>query len=89
MCGRYAASADPDQLVEEFEVEDDETGGLEPDWNVAPTKAAPVVVQRVRREDRRAAEDDGRRRRSRCASCARWCGGWCRPGPRTAPAGRG
>ena len=58
MCGRYAASADPDQLVEEFEVEDDETGGLEPDWNVAPTKSAPVVVQRVRREDRRAAEDD-------------------------------
>ena len=60
MCGRYAASADPDQLVEEFEVEDDETGGLEPDWNVAPTKTAPVVVQRVRREDRRAQdEDDG------------------------------
>lgn len=59
MCGRYAASANPDELVEEFEVEDDETGGLEPDWNVAPTKTAPVVVQRVRRADRARGEDDG------------------------------
>lgn len=49
MCGRYAASADPDQLVEEFEVHDDATGGLEQDWNVAPTKEAPVVLERVPR----------------------------------------
>ncbi len=50
MCGRYAASADPDELVEEFEVDADETGGgVEADYNVAPTKLAPVVLQRVPR----------------------------------------
>ena len=51
MCGRYAASANPDELVEEFEVEEDHTGGQAvADYNVAPTKAAPVVVNRVPRE---------------------------------------
>lgn len=50
MCGRYAASAHPDELVEELQVQDDLTGGLEQDWNVAPTKAAPVVVERVPRD---------------------------------------
>ncbi len=50
MCGRYAASADPDELVAEFEVVADETGGgVEADYNVAPTKLAPVVLQRVPR----------------------------------------
>ncbi len=50
MCGRYAASANPDELVEEFEVDADETGGVvEADYNVAPTKLAPVVLQRVPR----------------------------------------
>lgn len=49
MCGRYAASANADELAEEFEVVDDRTGGLEPDWNVAPTKSAPVVLERPRR----------------------------------------
>ncbi len=48
MCGRYAASARPDELLEEFEIEDDETGGaLAPDYNVAPTKQAPVILTRV------------------------------------------
>ncbi len=55
MCGRYAATAHPDELVEELEVEDDETGGLEQDWNLAPTKEAPVVLERAPREDRDAA----------------------------------
>ena len=61
MCGRYAATANPDELVEEFEVDDDRT--LEPvrsilknpqnpppgtpDWNMAPSKQAPVVLTRV------------------------------------------
>lgn len=53
MCGRYAASANPDELVEEFEIESDQTGGaLRPDYNVAPTVVAPVVLSRVPGERR-------------------------------------
>ena len=53
MCGRYAAGARPDELVEEFEIEGlpIETN-LEADFNVAPTKPAPVIVSRVPRERR-------------------------------------
>lgn len=60
MCGRYAAAADPDDLVEIFEVQvaalDRPTRSLlrspqqpapgSPDYNMAPTKAAPVVLAR-------------------------------------------
>jgi putative SOS response-associated peptidase YedK len=65
MCGRYAATANPDELVEELEVDQDRT--LEPtrtvlknpqnpppgapDYNMAPTKEAPVVLSRVPREE--------------------------------------
>jgi putative SOS response-associated peptidase YedK len=39
MCGRYASSRRPSDLIEEFEVVTDRTTGpLEPDFNVAPTK---------------------------------------------------
>jgi putative SOS response-associated peptidase YedK len=65
MCGRYAATANPDELVEEFEVEDNrmsEPGRSvlaapqdpppgHPDHNVAPTKQVPVVLARAPRED--------------------------------------
>ena len=65
MCGRYASSARPEDLVEEFEVEEDRTGERlrsilaspqsppagEPDFNLAPTKAAPVVLTRAARGD--------------------------------------
>jgi putative SOS response-associated peptidase YedK len=53
VCGRYAASRRAADLVEEFEV--DATGGqgpgedpaaADPDYNVAPTKRAPVVLER-------------------------------------------
>ena len=64
MCGRYAATANPDELVEEFEVEQDRTGDPSrsilknpqsppagaPDWNLAPSKQAPVVLARVPRD---------------------------------------
>jgi putative SOS response-associated peptidase YedK len=51
MCGRYAASASPEDLVEELGVESDQTGGrLEPDFNLAPTHPAPVVLERAPRE---------------------------------------
>jgi putative SOS response-associated peptidase YedK len=60
MCGRYAASARPDELVEEFDVVEDHTGEPtrtilrtpqdpppgQPDWNMAPSKQAPVVLTR-------------------------------------------
>jgi putative SOS response-associated peptidase YedK len=65
MCGRYAATANPDELVEEFEVADNrmsEPGRSvlaapqdpppgHPDHNVAPTKQVPVVLARAPRED--------------------------------------
>ena len=66
MCGRYAATANPDELVLEFEVDDDRSGepgrsvlvnpqeppAGRPDHNMAPTKRAPVVLARAPREDR-------------------------------------
>ncbi len=55
MCGRYAASRSPDDLVEEFEVEHvDVRERLEPDYNVAPTDPVPAVLTRPprgRRDD--------------------------------------
>ena len=63
MCGRYAATANPDELVEEFEVEQDRTSeptrsilknpqsppAGTPDYNLAPSKQAPVVLMRTPR----------------------------------------
>jgi putative SOS response-associated peptidase YedK len=60
MCGRYASSAHPEDLVEEFEVDEDLSElamrsvlaapqtppAGQPDFNVAPTKAAYVVLAR-------------------------------------------
>lgn len=78
MCGRYAASARPDELIEAFEIDIDATGDPSrsilknpqdppagsPDWNMAPTKQAPVVLtRRVRDADGKstAAEGDPKR----------------------------
>jgi len=61
MCGRYASSSRPEHLVEEFEVDEDRTGQAsrsilathqnppagQPDFNMAPTKQAPVVLTRA------------------------------------------
>jgi putative SOS response-associated peptidase YedK len=47
MCGRYASSRRPDDLVEEFEIDKVEAKEtLAPDYNVAPTKPVYAVVQR-------------------------------------------
>jgi putative SOS response-associated peptidase YedK len=47
MCGRYASSRRPEDLVEEFEVVDNRVPApLEPDYNVAPTKEVYAVMQR-------------------------------------------
>jgi putative SOS response-associated peptidase YedK len=46
MCGRYASSRQPEDLVEEFEIRNPDLPQLEPDWNVAPTKEVYAVVER-------------------------------------------
>ena len=47
MCGRYASSRKPEDLVEEFDVvESRVTAPLEADFNVAPTKEVYAVVER-------------------------------------------
>jgi putative SOS response-associated peptidase YedK len=60
MCGRYASSSRPQDLVEVFDVAQDRTDQQsrsvlatpqsppagQPDFNIAPTKAAPVVLSR-------------------------------------------
>lgn len=75
MCGRYAASAHPDELVEIFEVEVNGTAEPSrsilvnpqdpppgaPDYNVAPSKQAPVVLERAGRDQ----DDDTVRRQLR------------------------
>jgi putative SOS response-associated peptidase YedK len=51
MCGRYASSRKPEDLVEEFEVDrvvSDEPLGA--DYNVAPTKEVYAVLDRVPRD---------------------------------------
>jgi putative SOS response-associated peptidase YedK len=71
MCGRYAATANPNELIEEFEVEQDRTAEPArsilkspqtpppgaPDFNLAPSKQAPVVLARVPRESRESSEE--------------------------------
>ena len=48
MCGRYASSRRPEDLVEEFEIDKSEVKEtLAPDYNVAPTKEVYAVVQRL------------------------------------------
>ncbi|HSE07161.1 MAG TPA: SOS response-associated peptidase [Nocardioidaceae bacterium] len=47
MCGRYASSRRPEDLVEEFEVEQSEVrDALPADYNVAPTKEVYAVLSR-------------------------------------------
>jgi putative SOS response-associated peptidase YedK len=47
MCGRYASSRRPEDLVEEFEIDESEVKeALAPDYNVAPTKEVYAVVER-------------------------------------------
>ena len=48
MCGRYASSRRPDDLVEEFDVvETVVEQALAPDYNVAPTKEVYAVLERT------------------------------------------
>ena len=77
MCGRYAATADPDELIEAFEIELDATGEssrsvlVNPqdppagttDYNMAPSKQAPVVLTRAPRGTSATAADPVRQLR--------------------------
>ncbi|MFD0900802.1 SOS response-associated peptidase [Actinomadura sediminis] len=48
MCGRYATSRARQELLDEFRVQVDAVEGeLEPDYNVAPTKRVPVILDRA------------------------------------------
>lgn len=48
MCGRYAASAGAEEVVEAFGPAEDQTSGLlRPTWNAAPTQARAVVLERA------------------------------------------
>jgi len=52
MCGRYASSRRPEELVEEFGVLQTRIEGpLEADYNVAPTKDVYAVVERAQPEE--------------------------------------
>jgi putative SOS response-associated peptidase YedK len=51
MCGRYAASRNPDDLVEEFELVEKPEQALAPSYNVAPTQDVYAVVERPPREE--------------------------------------
>ncbi len=51
MCGRYASSRQPEDLVEEFEIRNPDLPRLEPDWNVAPTKEVYAVLERPAKGD--------------------------------------
>ena len=73
MCGRYAASRDQAELVELLDIEQDATAepartllvnpqqppAGSPDWNMAPTKRAPVVMTRSPRPSGIGAEGSG------------------------------
>lgn len=53
MCGRYASSRRPEDLIEEFEVAESLVPEpLEPDYNVAPTKEVYAVLERPPRNER-------------------------------------
>jgi putative SOS response-associated peptidase YedK len=52
VCGRYASSRKPDDLVSYFEVEEPPEEVLPPSWNVAPTDPVYGVVQRKTEEGR-------------------------------------
>ena len=52
MCGRYASSRRPEDLVEEFEIADVRADTvLAPDYNVAPTKQVYAVMERPPSKD--------------------------------------
>jgi putative SOS response-associated peptidase YedK len=73
VCGRYAASRRPEDLVQEFEVDRvDVRERLQPDYNVAPTKPVYAVLDRTARDDGEAAERQRRLRVLRWGLVPSW-----------------
>jgi putative SOS response-associated peptidase YedK len=71
MCGRYASSRRPEDLVEEFEISDARVSApLEPDYNVAPTKEVYAVLERAPKPD--AETGDAAPRAERQLRVLRW-----------------
>jgi putative SOS response-associated peptidase YedK len=59
MCGRYASARKRIELLEEFSVQRDAvTEPLQPDYNVAPTKAVYAVVERAMPVDESSADPE-------------------------------
>jgi putative SOS response-associated peptidase YedK len=59
MCGRYASSRRPEDLIEEFEVVESKVPApLAPDYNVAPTKEVYAVVERPPSQSPKRGADD-------------------------------
>ncbi len=53
MCGRYASSRKPEDLIDEFDVAESLVAEpLEPDYNVAPTKEVYAVLERPPKAER-------------------------------------
>jgi len=53
MCGRYATTRTPDAVADEFGARiADSFVELEPDWNMAPTKPAPIVIERAATDEK-------------------------------------
>ncbi len=68
MCGRYASSRKPEDLVEEFEIDQVEVAEeLQPDYNVAPTKQVYAVLERPPKAD-----DEGPGEAQRQLRTLRW-----------------
>jgi putative SOS response-associated peptidase YedK len=63
VCGRYAVSARPERLADQFDVIDIFDGLPEPDYNVAPTVSVPAVFERTVKTDVEGAEAPEVRRR--------------------------
>src|SRR5262245_38980439 len=58
MCGRYATTKARQELLDEFQIElDASEDALKPDYNVAPTKSVPAVIQRAPKEGGAEGED--------------------------------
>ena len=72
MCGRYASSRRPDDLVSYFEVDDPPEEVLPPSWNVAPTDPVYAVVQRAVPPPREGAAPPPREGQRRQLRVLRW-----------------
>lgn len=65
MCGRYVMARAVGDLLAEFDAELEDEVSFPPSWNVAPTDAVPIVLERVK-------EDNAGPRQVRQLHVARW-----------------